>query len=71
MPKVICPYKATNTKSCAHRGTKKNRAGNRKCGFDYPHNCELFLEWLGKRRKIAPKGLKTTESDIQMEGYND
>ena len=68
MTKVICPYRATITKSCCHKGTKKNRGGKRRCIFNYPHNCDLFVEWVEKSEKVSPAYLKTLNNDI---GDND
>jgi hypothetical protein len=58
--KIICPYKATNNNQCTHNGTKKNRGGKRRCCFNYPHNCELFIEWVDssdKHRKNDSRGV--------------
>lgn len=51
MPRLICPYKSTNTKTCTHRGTKKNRGGKRACGYKHYHNCHFFVEWIESTAK--------------------
>lgn len=46
MDKTICPYKATNKKSCSHKRTSPTRKGKRYCGHNRPESCELYKEWL-------------------------
>ena len=41
-----CPYKASNNNQCTHKGNHYKRRGKIYCGFEYPHNCPLFLEWI-------------------------
>ncbi len=68
---IICPYKEQNRKICTHRCTKKNRGGKRTCNYNYPHNCELFIEWIEKSKKIKTMGRNTSENTIEDEGYYD
>lgn len=47
-----CPYKATNSGSCTHKGTKANRKGLRYCGYSKPLNCDLYKEYRLNRKKF-------------------
>lgn len=69
--KIICPYKSTNKNSCSHKGCKSNRGGKRKCGFNWPHNCPLFVEWMDdsdKHRKVDSECFKMDLNTIKEFG---
>lgn len=58
---ITCPYRAINKKTCSHKGCKLNKGGEKKCYFKYPHNCELFIQWVDisdKHRKDDSEALK-------------
>lgn len=50
-----CPYKASNNGRCYHVGKKKNRKGKRFCSYSNPLKCELYTEWLKKRKATKLK----------------
>lgn len=60
MVKVICPYKEKHRRICTHIGCKPNGKSKRTCSYQYPHNCELFIDWVEKNKKFNPDMLKTS-----------
>lgn len=53
-----CPYKSSGNGTCSHRECKSNRKGKRYCGYEYPHNCEMFRKWLSIKEKSKIEGLE-------------
>jgi len=56
-----CPYKSSYSGQCSHKGTKPNRKCKRYCGHEYPHNCDLFMQWL----EIKESCIRTRLSSLQ------
>ena len=62
---MICPYFSTMTKQCTHKLCKPNKSRKRVCEFKYPHNCELFNEWVESRIKINKVSENALYDDYQ------
>jgi len=54
----LCPYKASNCKSCSHKGCNINRKSKRVCIYSNPLKCSLFKEWLKQNKKSKIEHLK-------------
>jgi len=48
-----CPYLSSSSGQCTHKACKGIRNGKRYCGYKFPHNCKLFMEWITIKESIT------------------